>query len=52
MKELDPRPDAEVMAERQRRFEEDLIDAYDEELEMEVDDRIIDGGTGWRLYSS
>ncbi|QCP52861.1 polyphosphate kinase 2 [Trinickia violacea] len=29
--------------ERQRRFEEDLIDAYDEELEMEVDDRKLDG---------
>ena len=29
--------------ERQRRFEEDLIDAYDEELEMEVDDRNLDG---------
>ncbi|TKC78934.1 polyphosphate kinase 2 [Trinickia terrae] len=29
--------------ERQRRFEEDLIDAYDEELEMEVDDRSLDG---------
>jgi polyphosphate kinase len=28
---------------RQRRFEEDLIDAYDEELEMEVDDRNLDG---------
>jgi polyphosphate kinase 2 len=43
MKEQDPRPEAEWLAERQRRFEEDLIDAYDEELEMEVDDRIIDG---------
>jgi hypothetical protein len=30
-------------AERERRFREDLIDAYDEELEMEVDDRILDG---------
>ena len=29
--------------EKQRRFEEDLIDSYDEELEMEVDDRILDG---------
>src|ERR1700761_8621210 len=47
MKELDPRSEAEVMAERQRRFEEDLIDAYDEELEMEVDDRIIDGADGF-----
>ncbi|CAB3722077.1 polyphosphate kinase 2 [Trinickia soli] len=32
-----------LFAERQRRFEEDLVDAYDEELEMEVDDRILDG---------
>jgi hypothetical protein len=47
MKEQDPRPEAELMAERQRRFEEDLIDAYDEELEMEVDDRIIDGAEGF-----
>ncbi|MGF6651358.1 polyphosphate kinase 2 [Paraburkholderia youngii] len=47
MKEPDPRPDFELMAERQRRFEEDLIDAYDEELEMEVDDRIIDGPAGF-----
>jgi polyphosphate kinase 2 (PPK2 family) len=47
MKELDSRPEAELMAERQRRFEEDLIDAYDEELEMEVDDRIIDGADGF-----
>jgi polyphosphate kinase 2 len=43
MKEQDPRADAASMVERQRRFEEDLIDAYDEELEMEVDDRILDG---------
>jgi polyphosphate kinase 2 len=28
--------------ERRRRFEEDLIDAYDEELEMEIDDRNLD----------
>jgi polyphosphate kinase 2 len=27
---------------RRRRFEEDLIDAYDEELEMEVDDRALE----------
>jgi len=32
--------------ERQRRLSEDLIDAYDEELEMEVDDRILDGEAG------
>jgi polyphosphate kinase 2 len=30
-------------AERERRLSEDLIDAYDEELEMEVDDRIAEG---------
>ncbi|MEK6348500.1 MAG: polyphosphate kinase 2, partial [Burkholderia sp.] len=28
---------------RQRRLEEDLVDAYDEELEMELDDRRFDG---------
>jgi polyphosphate kinase len=28
---------------RQRRFQEDLVDSYDEELEMEIDDRILDG---------
>ena len=32
-----------ISQDRQRRFEEDLIDSYDEELEMEVDDRILDG---------
>src|ERR1700722_14976342 len=32
-----------ISQDKQRRFEEDLIDAYDEELEMEVDDRISDG---------
>ena len=47
MKEQDPRADTASMAERQRRFEEDLIDAYDEELEMEVDDRILDGAEGF-----
>ncbi|GLU33603.1 polyphosphate kinase 2 [Trinickia caryophylli] len=46
MKEEDPRSDAYRQAERQRRFEEDLIDAYDEELEMEVDDRMHDGALG------
>jgi polyphosphate kinase len=35
-------------AERQCRFREDLIDAYDEELEIEVDDRILDGESGLR----
>ncbi|WP_186028115.1 polyphosphate kinase 2 [Burkholderia gladioli] len=34
---------AEIEAvERQRRLEEDLVDAYDEELEMELDDRRFD----------
>jgi polyphosphate kinase 2 len=47
MKESDLRSETELMVERQRRFEEDLIDAYDEELEMEVDDRIIDGADGF-----
>lgn len=32
-----------ISPDKQRRFEEDLIDSYDEELEMEVDDRILDG---------
>lgn len=49
MKEQDPRPEAELLVERQRRFEEDLIDAYDEELEMEVDDRILDGAESFTL---
>jgi polyphosphate kinase 2 len=43
MDKNDQRTDAEMFAERQRRFEEDLVDAYDEELEMEIDDRILDG---------
>ena len=47
MKENDMAYDAATAAERQRRFEEDLVDAYDEELEMEVDDRIIDGESGF-----
>lgn len=38
--------DVEALTERQRRFQEDLIDAYDEELELEVDDRIQDGAAG------
>jgi polyphosphate kinase len=29
--------------EKQRRFHADLIDSYDEEFEMEIDDQIIDG---------
>jgi polyphosphate kinase len=32
-------------SEKQRRFHADLIDSYDEEFEMEVDDRFIDGDT-------
>jgi len=47
MKESEQELDAESLAARQRRFEEDLVDAYDEELEMEVDDRILDGGEGF-----
>jgi polyphosphate kinase 2 len=31
---------------RLRRFQEDLVDSYDEELEMEIDDRILDGEGG------
>jgi len=29
-----------------RRLQEDVIDSYDEELEMEVDDRLLDGALG------
>ncbi|APR39061.1 polyphosphate kinase 2 [Paraburkholderia sp. SOS3] len=43
MNEFDRENDPTTLAARQKRFEEDLIDAYDEELEMEVDDRILDG---------
>ncbi len=32
-------------SEKQRRFHADLINSYDEEFEMEVDDRFIDGDT-------
>ena len=32
-----------ISQDRQRRFEADLIDSYDEELEMELDDRLLDG---------
>jgi polyphosphate kinase 2 len=37
--------DATFFRERLSRFHEDLIDAYDEELEMEVDDHLLDGIT-------
>ncbi|MGN6806397.1 MAG: polyphosphate kinase 2 [Trinickia sp.] len=43
MKEEDRRSDTFALDERQRRLHEDLIDAYDEEVEMEVDDRLLDG---------
>ena len=43
MKEEDPRSDTFALDERHRRLHEDLIDAYDEEVEMEVDDRLLDG---------
>ncbi|MBP0592017.1 polyphosphate kinase 2 [Paraburkholderia sp. LEh10] len=43
MKESEHELDIASLAARQRRFEEDLVDAYDEELEMEIDDRILDG---------
>lgn len=36
-----------ISQDKQRRFEEDLIDSYDEELEMEVDDRILDGDSAF-----
>jgi polyphosphate kinase 2 len=34
-----PEPDDDLL----RRLQEDVIDSYDEELEMELDDRLIDG---------
>ena len=43
MAELDRPVDSEALDERHRRFQEDLIDAYDEELELEIDDRRDDG---------
>ena len=45
MIEHDKTLNTDAQAERQRRFQEDLIDAYDEELELEVDDRRHDGVT-------
>lgn len=44
MDDNDTRTDAESKEARQRRLEEDLVDAYDEELEMELDDRRFDEG--------
>ena len=44
MDDNDTRTDAESKESRQRRLEEDLVDAYDEELEMELDDRRFDEG--------
>jgi polyphosphate kinase len=35
--------------ERHRRFQEDLVDAYDEELEMEIDDRRLEGDEALHL---
>ena len=32
-----------ISQDKQRRFEAELIDSYDEELEMELDDRMLDG---------
>ena len=46
MTEIYQAVDTEALAERQRRLQADLIDAYDEELELEVDDRRQDGVTG------
>ncbi|OXH82250.1 polyphosphate kinase 2, partial [Burkholderia multivorans] len=42
--ETDDRSDTQSLDARRRRFEEDLVDAYDEELEMELDDRRFDDG--------
>jgi polyphosphate kinase len=42
MKESDRELDAELY--RRQRLDEELIDAYDEELEMEVDDRLQESG--------
>ncbi|MEJ0002762.1 MAG: polyphosphate kinase 2 [Pararobbsia sp.] len=43
MSEQDFQTQDEAQAARQRRLHEDLIDSYDEELEMEIDDRILHG---------
>jgi polyphosphate kinase len=45
MTEFDRSHVAADFDERQRRFQEDLMDAYDEELEMEVDDHGLEGGS-------
>jgi polyphosphate kinase 2 len=44
MKESDRGFATEQELERRRRLDEELLDAYDEELEMEVDDRLHDAG--------
>lgn len=47
MNEIDHTANAEIQdaeAKRRQRLHEELIDAYDEELEMEVDDRLQEGG--------
>ncbi|HTJ94879.1 MAG TPA: polyphosphate kinase 2 [Pararobbsia sp.] len=41
MSEQDLHPNDDASHARRRRMEEELIDSYDEELEMEVDDRIL-----------
>ena len=33
--------------EQMRQLREDLLDSLDEELEMELDDRLAEGGAGW-----
>jgi polyphosphate kinase 2 len=43
MSEQDFQTKDEALAARQRRLHDDLIDSYDEELEMEVDDRLLHG---------
>jgi polyphosphate kinase len=42
--EYSAQAEQEAERERRRRLNEELIDAYDEELEMEVDDRLQEGG--------
>ncbi|CAM2151454.1 ADP-polyphosphate phosphotransferase [Pararobbsia alpina] len=41
MSEQDLHPNEDAAEARRRRMEEELIDSYDEELEMEIDDRVL-----------
>jgi polyphosphate kinase 2 len=43
-READAQANQQAERERRQRLNEELLDAYDEELEMEVDDRLQEGG--------